>query len=292
MHQQSLSERLFSSLNAILLTGFAFLAVYPFLYTLSISLSTASEAAREGLHLLPREISVTAYQMILRNPEILAGYANTLFRTIAGTLATLFFTCLCSYPLSRRYMPHRRIYTFLVMFTMLFSGGVVPMYLLMKNLHLIDNRLVYILPLLTSAFNVVIVKNFFQQLPESLAESAKIDGANEFRILFSIYMPLSKPVLATLALWTAVTHWNMWFDALIYINSDSKQVLQTFLQRVVIDSSTALIEKGVVNPDVTQFTPETVKAATVVVTMLPVLLIYPFIQKYFVKGIVLGGVKE
>jgi putative aldouronate transport system permease protein len=144
---------------------------------------------------------------------------------------------------------------------------------------------------LTAAFNIIIVKNFFQSIPQSLAESAQIDGASDYYILFKIYMPLSKPVLATITLWTAVTHWNMWFDALLYINSESKLTLQMFLRRIVIEGSTEMIQKGIVNPDMMSFTPETIKAATVVVTILPILLFYPFIQKYFVKGIMLGGVK-
>ena len=292
MEARTSGEKVFNVFNILLLSVFALLAVYPFVYTVSISLSTAAEASRAGFHLYPGELSLTAYEMVLGNPEILTGYGNTLFRTIVGTLATVLATCLCAYPLSRAYMPHRRTYTFLVLFTMLFNGGIVPTYLLIKNIALIDNRLVYILPSLIAAFNVIIVKNFFQQLPASLAESAKVDGAGEFRILFSLYIPLSKPVLATISLWTAVTHWNMWFDALIYINSDSKQVMQTFLQRIVIESNTELIEKGLVSPDVTQFTPETIKAATVIVTILPILFAYPFVQKYFVKGITLGGVKE
>lgn len=290
--KRSVGEKLFDTANVLLLSGFMLLTVYPFLYTLTMSLSTAAEAGREGLHLFPRHITLTAYRMVLHNPEILTGYANTLLRTIVGTALTLLLTCLCAYPLSKRYLPYRGPITFVILFTMLFGAGVVPTYLLIKNLGLIDNRLVYILPGLIAPINVIIVKNFFQQIPESLAESATIDGAGDFRTLFSIYIPLSKPVLATVALWTAVSHWNMWFDAMIYINSDARQVMQTFLQRIVIQNSTALIEKGLVNPDLTSFTPETVKAATVIVTILPILFVYPFVQKYFVKGINLGGVKE
>jgi putative aldouronate transport system permease protein len=175
---------------------------------------------------------------------------------------------------------------------MIFSGGMIPSYLLIRSLGLINTIWALILPLLVSAFNIIVVKNFFQSIPESLVEAARIDGASEWRILFRILIPLSKPVLATVALWTAVAHWNSWFDAMIYITGDNRQVLQTFLQRIVIENSTQLIEKGVVNPNLSQFTPETIKAATVVVTILPIVLVYPFLQKYFVKGIMLGGIKE
>lgn len=289
--KRSNGEIAFGVVNAVLLTVFAGMALYPFVYVVSISLSTAAEAAREGLHLYPREVTWTAYKMVLGNPEIMVGYLNTIYRTVLGTILTLLMTCMCAYPLSRKYMPHRRFYTFMVIFTMLFNGGIVPVYLVVKSLGLIDNRLVYVLPMMLTGFNIIVVKNFFQQVPESLAEAARIDGANEFGILFRIYIPLSKPVLATVGLWTAILHWNMWLDAMIYITSNSKQVMQTFLQRIVIESSVELIEKGIVNPDVTQFTPETIKAATIVITILPMLILYPFVQKYFVKGITLGGVK-
>jgi putative aldouronate transport system permease protein len=270
----------------------ALMALYPFVYTISMSLSSAAEAMRSGLHLYPREISLTSFEMVLANPEIVSGFSNSVQRTVAGTVLTLFFTCLTAYPLARRELPHRGPLLFLILFTMIFSGGIVPTYLLIKNIGLIDSLWALILPHMLTAFNVIVMKNFFQSIPESLAESAKIDGASEINILARIYVPLSKPVLATIGLWTAVAHWNHWFDAMLYITNDENQVLQTFLQRIVIESSVEMIEQGLVDPSVTQFTPETIKAATVVVTVLPMLLIYPFVQKYFVKGIMLGGVKE
>jgi putative aldouronate transport system permease protein len=288
----STGEKVFNVINLLLLGVLTLLALYPFVYTVSMSLSTAAEAERAGLHLFPRQVSLTAYQMVFRNPEIVTGYFNTIFRTVVGTVLTLLMTCLCAYPLSKKYLPHRRVFTMGLLFTMLFSGGIVPIYMLIKGLGLTNNRLVYVLPMMVTAFNVIIVKNFFQSIPESLAESASIDGAGDFYTLFRIYVPLSKPVLATVTLWTAVMHWNMWFDAMIYITDDKLQVMQMFLRRIVIESSTEMIEKGLVNPDITQFTPETVKAATVVITILPMLALYPFVQKYFVKGIMIGGVKE
>jgi len=291
-HRPSRSETIFNVVNVVLLAMLTLLAVYPFVYTFSISLSTAAEAGRQGLHLYPREISLTAYEMVFSNPEILTGYMNTMFRTVFGTVLTLLMTCLCAYPLSKKCLPHRKVFIVAIIITMLFQGGIVPTYLLINGLGLTNNRLVYILPIMLTAFNVIIVKNFFQSIPESLAESAHMDGAGDFRTLFQIYIPLSKPVLATVGLWTAVMHWNMWFDALIYITDDQKQVMQMFLRRIVIENSTEMIEKGMINPDVAQFTPETIKAATVIITILPMLLAYPFVQKYFVKGIMLGGVKE
>jgi len=289
--KQSRGEKVFNVLNILMLGGIALLCLYPFLYTLSISLSSAKEASRDGLHLFPAEISLTSYQMVLTDPNILTGYINTIVRTLLGTTLTLLATCIAAYPLSRREMPHRSLITFLIVFTMLFGGGMVPSYLLMKNLGLINTIWVLVVPGMLSAFNIIIMKNYFQSLPESLTESARIDGAGEWRILFQIYLPLSKPVLATVALWSAVGHWNSWFDALLYITEDRKQVLQTFLQRIVIESSTQMMELGITDAHM-QFTSETIKAATIIITILPIIMVYPFIQRHFVKGIMLGGVKE
>ncbi len=290
-HQPGRGEVAFGVVNVIVLGAFAFSTLYPFLYVLSLSLSPQAEASRAGFHLYPKAVTLIAYRMVFSNPDILTGYLNTLWRTVVGTALTVLLCCICAYPLSRRDLPHRSLFTFLLVFTMLFSGGLVPMYLLAKDLHLLNGRWVYVLPGAVSAFNVIVIKNFFQEIPESLAESAAIDGAGDWRILFQLYLPLSKPVLATVALWTAVAHWNAWFDGLIYITQDEKQVLQIFLRRIVVESNTMLLERGLVNPDVTQFTPETLKAATIIVTVVPILLLYPFLQKYFVKGILLGGVK-
>lgn len=291
-YQRSTGDKIFDTSNYLVLAVLAFLTVYPFIYTLVISFSTAAAALEPGLKFWPSELSFTSYRMVFENPDIFTGYRNTLFRTIVGTFSVLFMTALVAYPLSRKELIGRRLFILLILITMIFHGGIVPNYLLMRNLGLIDNLLVYILPGLIAGFNVIIMKNFFQSIPESLAESARIDGASEWRILFTIYLPLSKPVLATIALWTAVAHWNMWFDALLYINSDSKQVLQMFLQRVVIQNNTELIEKGLIDPDLQAFTPETIKAATVIVTILPILCVYPFLQRYFLKGFMLGSVKE
>jgi putative aldouronate transport system permease protein len=285
-------ERIFNFGNLLVLGVIGLLCLYPFIYTLSISLSTATEASRQGFHLFPRDISLASYKMVLTNPDIVRGYVNTLVRTVLGTALTVVACCVAAYPLARKEMPHRALMTFLIVFTMLFSGGMVPGYLLIKKLGLVNSVWALVLPGMLGAFNIVIIKNFFQSLPESLAESARMDGASEWTVLFRIYMPLSKPVLATVALWSAVGHWNAWFDALLYITDDRKQVLQTFLQRIVIESSTQLMELGVTDTSVVQFTTETIKAATIIVTILPIICVYPFVQKYFVKGILLGGVKE
>lgn len=291
-YKSTTGEKVFDVVNYVVLGVVGLIAVYPFVYVLSISLSTATEAMSGGLHLYPREISLTSYKMVLTNPEILTGYLNSLFRTIVGTILTVLATCVAAYPLAFKRLPHRRFLILFLLFTMIFSGGLVPVYLLIKNIGLMDSRWALILPVLLTAFNIIIVKSFFESIPDSLGESARIDGCGEFGILWRIYMPLSKPVIATVSLWTAVLHWNTWFDAMLYISSDSKQVLQNYLQRIVIENSTDLIEKGLSDPEFTSFTPASIKAATVVIAILPMLIVYPFVQKYFVKGIMLGSVKE
>ena len=192
-----------------------------------------------------------------------------------------------AYPLSRKYLPHRNFYTMFIVVTMFFGGGLIPSYLLIKSLGLIDSRWVLIIPGLISTFSLLILRNFFMGIPEELEDSAKIDGANDMRILFGIIIPLSKPVLATLALWAAVSHWNAWFDALLYLQDQSKVVLQLFLRRLVISAEGDPMLQA--NPQ--QEAPETLKAAVIMFTALPILVVYPFLQRYFVKGILVGSLK-
>jgi len=290
--QLTKGEKIFNVLNLILLGLIGLIALYPFIYTVSLSLSSAAEANRVSLHLWPREVSLTAYKMVLAKPEIRNSFLNSVLRTVLGTALTLLSTAVVAYPLARKEMPHRGLVTFGILFTMIFNGGIVPLYMLVNGLGLMNCIWALVLPSMLTAFNIIIVKNFFQAIPESFAESARIEGASELRILFSIYIPLSKPVLATVALWTAIFHWNEWFHAMLFITDDAKQVIQTFLQRIVIEYGTEMVDTGLVTTDPTQFTPETIKAATVVITIVPIILIYPFLQKYFTKGIMLGGIKE
>ncbi|MCE5280040.1 MAG: carbohydrate ABC transporter permease [Planctomycetaceae bacterium] len=283
-------EKIFNVFNIIVMIIVALIAIYPFIYTLSISLSSNVEAAREGWHLWPREVSLAAYKVVLGNTQIRTGFVNSLVRTALGTVLTLFMTCLAAYPLARKNLPHRGMVMFLVLFTMIFSGGMVPMYLLIKGLGLMNSIWALVVPTMLSAFNIIIMKNFFQAIPESYGEAARVEGASEWTILWRIYVPLAKPVLATVALWTAVAHWNQWLDAMIYINDDSRQMLQAFLQRIVIQGSTAMLDMGLTK--MVDYSTATIKAATVVITVMPILIVYPFVQRYFVKGIMLGGIKE
>ncbi|RRJ64554.1 carbohydrate ABC transporter permease [Paenibacillus oralis] len=264
--------------------------LYPFVHMLSISLSTPAEALRMGIHLYPREISFYAWEKVLTKADIWIGFGNSVFRTVVGTACSILFMSMGAYPLSKKYLPHRNFYTMFIVFTMFFGGGLIPTYLLIKNLGLIDNRLVFILPVLVSTFSMLILRNFFQAIPDELEDSAKIDGANDLRILFQIVMPLSLPVLATLSLWSAVGHWNAWFDAMIYIQDPNKQVLTTFLRRVVITGENLSLYATGSNEMIIGYQ-EPIKAATLMFTALPIIVIYPFLQKYFVQGTMVGSLK-
>lgn len=275
----------------ILLLALSITTVYPLIYTFTISFSTAAEATKIGFHVFPKAWSLASYKMIFSSGDIYVGFFNSIMRTVIGTLLSLVVTAMTAYPLSKRYMPNKKIFSVLVLFTMLFDGGIVANYILIVKLGLINNRLVYILPLLVSAYNVVVLKSYYMSIPESLSESAFIDGANEFQTLFKIIIPTCKPVLATLALWTAVAHWNSWMDAMLYINTDDKLVLQIFLQRVINQNQTEMLRAGIVTEDVSAYSSKTIQAATIMVTIMPILMVYPFVQKWFVKGIMLGSVK-
>ncbi len=290
--KRSRAEIAFDWLNVTILSVVGCLALYPFVYVVLLSFATAADVARGGLLVLPRDFSLASYDMVFHDPWFLRGFGNSLLRTALGVAATLLMTSLAAYPLSRPNLPWRRQIIFYILFTMLFSGGLVPKYLLLKNLGLIDNRLVLVLPLMLTAFNIIILKNFFQQISPSYEEAARMDGASDLAILFRIFLPLSKPALATIALWTAVIHWNAWFDAMIFITSNEKQVVQIFLQRIVIENSVKDMQFGTPNFNEQLYTPDALKAAVTVVTVLPILAVYPFVQRYFVKGITLGGIKE
>ena len=291
MIKVSPSRKVFNIFNYLFLAVLAFTTLYPFLYTLSMSLSTTKAATQMGFRFWPSEVSGMAYQMVFKNKDLFVAYGNTLFRTIVGTGMALLVTTMFAYALSRKEMPNRKLYTMVVLFTMLFNGGKIPTYLVLKEMNLLNNIWVYVLPNLISAYNVVVARSFFQSLPDALHESASIDGAGEFRIFFKIILPLSMPIIMTLALWIAVFHWNAWYDGMMYVTDNKWITVQCLLQRIVQENNSELISQGIINPDATQFTPETVKSATIIVSILPILAFYPFVQRYFIKGVMLGAVK-
>ncbi|MFS0726468.1 carbohydrate ABC transporter permease [Paenibacillus sp. 1P07SE] len=290
MHHRTWGEKVFDGANLLVLLALAFLTLYPFMYTLTMSLSTPVDAKMPGLHLLPLNPTLEAYKKVLMQSGILQAFVNTTLRTVGGITLVLVFTSLTAYPLSRKSFPHRSLFMKLFVFSMLFNGGLIPMYLLIRNLGLLNSMWALLLPGAVTAFNLIIMRNFFQSIPEEIIDSAKIDGAGELRTFTSVVLPLSMPVLAVVALWAGVNHWNAWFDAMIYIQDIDKQVLQLFVRRTVIEESDALASQTELM-HATAYSKETLKAATVMIATLPILCVYPFIQRFFVKGIMLGSVK-
>ena len=265
-----------------------------FWHLLNLSLSPSYIATKGGLLLYPKDATLDNYARVIDNRYIWLGYKNTIIRTVIGTVLQLFFTSMGAYVLSKRFFPHRTFWTLFIVFTMFFSGGLIPNYLLVKELGLLNTYASMILPGLISAYNMVIIRNYFQSLPEEIEESCLIDGAGRVRIFLQFVLPLSKPILATVALWLAVGHWNSWFDVLIYISDDTKFTLQIVLRRIILTGSKEILDTSAAasaaqNESVVSS--EGLKAACIYVTTLPILCAYPFVQKFFVKGIMIGSLK-
>ena len=266
--------------------------VIPFLHLLTLSFSPSHVATASGLHLIPSELTLDNYTRVFEYRFVWTGYSNTLIRTVLGTFLQLFITSMGAYVISKKYFPHRTFWTFVIVFTMFFGGGLIPSYLLVKDLGLINNYLSLILPGLVSAFNLVIMRNFFSAIPEDFEESCMIDGAGRFTIFFRIIIPLSTPILATVGLWLVVGHWNAWFDVLLYMQKPELETLQIVLRRVIIQGTQALdMSSGAVFSDQQMTSVEGLKAASIYVATIPILCTYPFVQRYFVKGIMIGSLK-
>lgn len=287
--KRSKSEKIFDKFNIMLMFLISIVMLYGFWNQIMVSISDPQLALSGGLFLLPKGLNFGAYKTVFTSPNIWQGYMNTLIVTITGTVLGVLITALFAYPLSRKSLPARRLINFLVVFTMLFNGGMIPTFLVVKATGLLNSRWALIIPGLISGFNVIIMRNFFSNIPESLEESARIDGASDFTIFFRIILPLSKPVMATVALWVSVHHWNDFFHALIYLRDRALFPLQMILREII--NATSPDEILEMNEDDLYVVPETIKAASIMVATVPILCVYPFIQKYFVKGVMLGSVK-
>ncbi len=302
LHRVSVPGRIFDISNYVLLALFSLTILYPF-WTMVVDSLTPPEVVRGlGLHIWNDNWSGRAWGYVLSERTVGRAYLNTLHRVVFGTLSTLFVTFSASYALSKRNLPGRTWITFLFVFTMFFNGGIIPTYLMVRNLGLINSRWVLVIVPALQVFYIIITRNFIMTIDQAMEDSAVIDGANYWTIMFRIILPLSKPVMATVALWTAVAHWNFWFDALIYINDRSKRILQLML-RDVIERITTYNEDPSMQrliremcdqghcPDWATIPHESIQAATVLVTIGPIIIFYPFVQKYFVKGAMLGSLK-
>ena len=262
----------------------------PFMYVIAGSFATERELTEKAFFIIPTEISTNAYQYITRTGEIFRGLRNSIFLTFAGTLTNMFFTTTFAYPLSRKDFKGRNLILNLVIVTMLFSGGMIPTFLLVKQLNLYNSYWSLILIGAISPFNMIIVKNFFQEIPRELEEAARIDGATDIGIFGRIVLPLSKPVIASISLFYAVGHWNDYFGAMIYLQDPAKETVQIVLRRIVLLAGG--IQTDLIDFDVMGAPPDkAVKMAATVVATIPILMIYPFVQKYFTKGVMVGAVK-
>ncbi|MEV1130030.1 carbohydrate ABC transporter permease [Agromyces sp. NPDC049794] len=279
--------RAFDVVNVALLVVVGVVALLPFVYVIAGSFATEAELATRSFFVWPETFSIDAYRAIFTSPAFTRALVTTILVTAVGTTIQLLLTAAMAYPLSKSNLPGRRVILSLVVFTMVFSGGMIPTFLVVKDLGLLDTYWALVLPMAINPFSLIIIKNFFQQLPAELEESAKIDGANELQTLWSVILPLSKPVLATFALFYAVGIWNDFMSPLLYLNDSSMWTLQMFLRQVTVATDLSIVEG-----DTTQLPPaQGIKFAVIVVATLPILLFYPFLQKHFAKGMLIGAVK-
>lgn len=282
---KSIGDRTFDAIVYLLLALVALAAIFPLLYVVSVSLTPFGEVLKHGGYIIfPRSITLDAYRQFLDRPQIARAFGVTVFITVVGTFVNLVLTTLLAYPLSKKNLPGRGVFLFLVVFTLLFSGGIIPTYLVVKAVGLMDTVWAMIVPNAIWSFNVLIMKSFFENMPEEVFESARIDGAGELRILIQMVLPLSVPMFLTVGLFYAVGHWNEFFQALMYVTDRSLQPIQIVLRELL--QQTQQLE----NPE--DFLPAvTVQMAAVVLASLPIILVYPFIQKHFTKGVLLGSLK-
>ncbi|WP_169083403.1 carbohydrate ABC transporter permease [Paenibacillus sp. PL91] len=288
---RSVPGTIFDVANYIFLGAFAIAAILPFIYVISGSFATDAELTKRAVFLIPETFSLAAYEFIFSTNTIMKSIGVSMYVTIIGTAVNLFFTVTMAYPLARRSLMGRNTVLNLVVFSMLFGGGMIPTYLVIRELSLLDSYWALILPGAISAFNLIIVKNFFQELPPGLEEAAKIDGCTELGLLWRIVLPLSKPVLATFTLFYAVGHWNDFFAALLYINNPEKWPLQVLLRQIVLLSQAAAGDLNSMDPNFVKPPDQSIKMAVIVVGTVPILLVYPFLQKHFAKGVLIGSIK-
>jgi len=269
-----------------------FIALYPVWYTIIISFNNSEDTLRGGVYFWPRMFTLESYRTVFQDKSIIKAFGITILRTLLGTVSSVVFTSMVAYAFSKKHILGNKVYMIIGTITMFFGGGLIPTFILFKNIGLYDNFLVYIIPSMFNFYNMIIFMAFFRELPVGLEESAKLDGANDLIIFFRIILPLSMPVVATIALFNGVWQWNDYFTGVMYINNADLQPIQTFLYRIVASASAS---KAVVSLpagiSAQQVSSQSVRLATMVVTTFPIVCVYPFLQKYFVKGMLIGSIK-
>lgn len=292
MNNVTLSRKVFVIFNSVLLVILALLCLLPLINVLSVSFSSKAAASTGLVKLWPIDFTLASYRYVLSKHEFIASLIVSFERLFLGLAVNMVLTVLVSYPLSKdkKDFKFRSVYTWFFLITILFNGGLIPGYMALKSYHMLDTIWALVIPTAVPVFNVILLMNFFRELPKEIEEAAFLDGASQWYILWKIFIPLSKPALATLVLFSAVGHWNSWFDGILFMNSPKHYPLQSYLQTVIINRDLTMMSANTMK-DLAEISDRTTKAAQVFIGAIPILLCYPFLQKYFTKGLVLGSVK-
>lgn len=287
-------DKIFNFINVFFMIILCILFIYPFYNVLIVSLTDKIEYLKNPLLIIPRKISFDAYKYILNNKDFLSSIKVTTFITVIGTLFSMLLTCSIAYAFSIKDFPGKKIMWYLIIFTMFFNGGLIPYYLLVKDLGMINSLTSMIIPTGINTFNMIVIKSFFEQVPESLKEAATIDGANDVVVFFRIILPISKPILATFSLYYAVFYWNQWWQGMLFIQNQELKPLQLFLRELIMNLDISEMERGYIALGQSNMlvNSDAIKMATLFVATVPILCIYPFLQKHFVAGGLAGGIKE
>ncbi|SEU24318.1 carbohydrate ABC transporter permease [Paenibacillus sp. NFR01] len=292
INRRTKGEFAFDLVNNLVMLCICFITLYPIWYVLVIAFNDGQDAMLGGIYWWPRVFSLKNFQAVFNNSGIMTAMWITVAKTLIGVVAHVFFTAMVAYALSRKDLIGGKFYILMGTITMIFSGGLIPTFLLIRDLHMLDKFIVYIIPVLFSFFDLIIFMTFFREIPDGLEEAARIDGANDWSIFLRVVLPVSMPVIATIALFHGVYQWNDYFTGIIYVNNELLQPIQTFLYRVVAQSSSNQMVVAVQASAVTKtVTSQSIKLATMVVTTLPIVFAYPFLQRYFVKGMMIGSIK-
>ena len=291
MGKRTIPQKIFNVFNILILSAASLACLYPILYVVFASFSDSTELLKHtGLLFKPLEPNILAYKEVVKNPMIVSGYINSIIVLVAGTFLSVVLTSLGAYFLTRKNVMMKKAVLILVMIPFFFSGGMIPTYLVVRGLGFYDTLLALFIPFLVSTYNMIIMRMSFESIPDSIEEAAIIDGANDFRIFVQIMLPLSKPIIAVMILYYGVGYWNNWFNAMIYLQDRAKFPLQLVLREILIQSDTDAMAGAAAGAE-TFAIGESIKYAVIVVATVPILCIYPFLQKYFVKGIMIGAVK-
>lgn len=289
--KKTVYDRIFDVIIYIVLILAMIVTAYPLLFTISMSISDPVYVMRNEVYFWPKGLSFDSYKMVFENQEILTAYYNTLWYTVVGTTINILMTVLAAYPLSRKRFFIRNHLTVMITFTMFFSGGLIPSFILINQLGLYNTRWAIVLPAAISTWNLILCRTFFQSIPDSLEEVATIDGASQFTILFRIFLPLSMPIIAVLILYYAVGHWNSYFSAVLYLADPDLQPMQIYLRKVLLLANTQIIGDKMASGTERSMATLQLRYSVIVVATLPILVVYPFLQKYFVKGVMIGSLK-